>query len=596
MKIKKIIANNLYMIKCLLDIQASAIVGIIFVSVITTLIPVICNVVLLRYIINKLIIGNSLNKIFLVTIVVCVYILLTLIFSSLFKEYILPGAKERICSSILNRVNDKAVSLDISCYDNPLYYDELVWNMSAIEEKIDVIFDYLSKFPGYVANFILTSTVFTIIDKKLVILVLFTVFVTFIFNKPLAEANFNKENAIKSMRRKKQYIESVFKQYDYAQEIRLSNISSVLKREYNKNTKELQDVYRMKNKKVWIINFLQVFLSGYFMVNFVIVIYLGYQIIVKKNLNTGDFIAVFNGVNTLLSALYYLLGRFVTQIMESGYFIEKYRNFLSIEPSIKSGKKTINNGFQTLEFKNVSFSYNSKEEVLHRINFTIKRGEKIAIVGENGVGKSTLIKLVMRLYDVSAGQILLNGIDIREYDLVQYRKLMGVAFQNFQIYAAALGNNISGSVNYAPDRVMNVAKECGLYEIINKCVNGLETQMTKEFDDNGVILSGGEQQKIALARALYSNSELLILDEPSAALDPIAEQKLNKQLKNISNEKTVIYISHRLSSTVDADCIYVISNGQIVENGNHFKLLQKNGLYNKMWNFQAAKYVSNMGE
>ena len=120
--------------------------------------------------------------------------------------------------------------------------------------------------------------------------------------------------------------------------------------------------------------------------------------------------------------------------------------------------------------------------------------------------------------------------------------------------------------------------------------------MTKEFDDNGVILSGGEQQKIALARALYSNSELLILDEPSAALDPIAEQKLNKQLKNISNEKTVIYISHRLSSTVDADCIYVISNGQIVENGNHFKLLQKNGLYNKMWNFQAAKYVSNMGE
>lgn len=596
MKIKKIIANNLYMIKCLLDIQASAIVGIIFVSVITTLIPVICNVVLLRYIINKLIIGNSLKKIFPATIVVCVYILLTLIFSSFFKEYILPSAKERICSSILNRVNDKAVSLDISYYDNPIYYDELVWNMSTIEEKIDGIFDYLSKFPGYVANFILTSTVFTIIDKKLVFLVLFTVFVTFIFNKPLAEANFNKENAIKSIRRKKQYIESVFKQYDYVQEIRLSNISGVLKSEYNKNTKELQDVYRSKNKKVWIINFLQVFLSGYFMVNFVIVIYLGYQIIIKKNVNAGDFIAVFNGVNTLLSALYYLLGRFVTQIMESGYFIEKYRNFLSIVPSIHSGNKTINNGFQTLEFKNVSFSYNSKEEVLYRINFTIKRGEKIAIVGENGVGKSTLIKLVMRLYDVSDGQILLNGIDIREYDLGQYRKLMGVAFQNFQIYAAALGNNISGTVNYASNRVMNVAKECGVYEIINKCVNGLETQMTKEFDENGVNLSGGEQQKIALARALYSNSELLILDEPSAALDPISEQKLNKQLKNISNEKTVIYISHRLSSTVDADCIYVISNGQIVENGNHFKLLQKNGLYNKMWNIQAAKYVSNMGE
>lgn len=596
MKIKKIIANNLYMIKCLLDIQASAIVGIIFVSVITTLIPVICNVVLLRYIINKLIIGNSLNKIFPATIVVCVYILLTLIFSSFFKEYNLPSAKERICSSILNRVNDKAVSLDISYYDNPIYYDELVWNMSTIEEKIDGIFDYLSKFPGYVANFILTSTVFTIIDKKLVFLVLFTVFVTFIFNKPLAEANSNKENAIKSIRRKKQYIESVFKQYDYVQEIRLSNISGVLKSEYNKNTKELQDVYRSKNKKVWIINFLQVFLSGYFMVNFVIVIYLGYQIIIKKNVNAGDFIAVFNGVNTLLSALYYLLGRFVTQIMESGYFIEKYRNFLSIVPSIHSGNKTINNGFQILEFQNVSFSYNSKEEVLHRINFTIKRGEKIAIVGENGVGKSTLIKLVMRLYDVSDGQILLNGIDIREYDLVQYRKLMGVAFQNFQIYAAALGNNISGTVNYAPDRVMNVAKECGVYEIINKCVNGLDTQMTKEFDENGVILSGGEQQKIALSRALYSNSELLILDEPSAALDPIAEQKLNKQLKNISNEKTVIYISHRLSSTVDADCIYVISNGQIVENGNHIKLLQKNGLYNKMWNIQAAKYVSNMGE
>jgi len=434
------------------------------------------------------------------------------------------------------------------------------------------------------------------LDAKLLLLVVLTIFLTVIFNKPLAKANFEKENAGRVYVRKKMYVERVFQQSEFAQELRLSNIHHTLLKKYEINEMDMENCFKKYNGRVWILNFLQIYLSGYFMVNFVIVIYMGYQIFITKTVAGGDFVAAFNGINTLLSALYYLIGKFIRQFTESGYFIEKFRRFMEIKPKVVSGKKNIEGEFNTLELRNVSFSYENGDEILHKINLKISQGERLALVGMNGAGKTTLIKLIMRLYDVSEGEILLNGINIKEYNLKQYRKMIGVAFQDFQVYATSFGCNISGNVSYDLEKVIDVANQCGLKDKLNTLEQGMETRLLKEFNEKGVILSGGEKQKLALARALYQKSELLIFDEPSASLDPLAELHLNKTIMNAAKNRTVIFISHRLSTTVDTNCIYVLSEGKIIESGTHIQLLQLNGEYNRMWNYQADRYIRKRGK
>lgn len=327
------------------------------------------------------------------------------------------------------------------------------------------------------------------------------------------------------------------------------------------------------------------------MVNFVIVLYLGYQILVTKKVMGGDFVAIYNGINTLLGAMYYLIGNFLQRMIESGYFIDKFRTFLENEPSIKSGKRIPSDSTHTLEFKNVSFSYPNGKEILKNINCKIVDGQKIAIVGINGAGKSTFIKLMLRLYDVLDGEILLDGINIKEYDIDHYRQLFGVAFQDFQVYATSLKNNITGGIHYDSERLLKVINQCDLSKKVNSLEHGVDTELLKEFNEDGILLSGGETQKVALARALYQDSNYVILDEPSAALDPIAEQQINKTIINVSSNRTVIFISHRLTTTVDADCIYVISDGKIIEHGSHQELLKQNQTYAKMWHYQANKYL-----
>ena len=246
-----------------------------------------------------------------------------------------------------------------------------------------------------------------------------------------------------------------------------------------------------------------------------------------------------------------------------------------------------------IEFRDVSFRYPGAEDyALRHVSMKFRVGERLAVVGENGSGKTTFIKLLCRLYDPTEGAILLNGIDIRKYDYDEYIALFSVVFQDFQLLSFSLGQNVAAAVQYNPERAKACLQKAGFGDRLAQLPDGLETKLYKDFDEKGVQISGGEAQKIALARALYKDAPFVVLDEPTAALDPIAEMEVYEKFNEIVGDRTAVYISHRLSSCRFCDSIAVFDHGSIIQRGTHESLLQnEDGKYFALWNAQAQYYV-----
>ncbi len=280
---------------------------------------------------------------------------------------------------------------------------------------------------------------------------------------------------------------------------------------------------------------------------------------------------------------------------ESSLYVQKIRDFLAYEPKIQSEEGIEPaEGAREMELDGVSFAYDQRTGGLLRdISLHIAPGEKIALVGYNGAGKTTLVKLLMRLYDVDAGRILADGRDIRTYDVQKYRDSIGTVFQDFQIFAGSVMENVLLDVadGCSEDGIKEALADSGLMERVERMEKGIDTPLTTEFMEDGMDLSGGESQKLAIARVFYRKAGLMILDEPSSALDPIAEYQLNHAMLSATKDKTVIFISHRLSTTRLADRIIMLEQGRIVEQGSHSELLERDGKYAQMWRVQAGAYI-----
>lgn len=320
-----------------------------------------------------------------------------------------------------------------------------------------------------------------------------------------------------------------------------------------------------------------------------------YENLVTKHLSLAELTVM---TSLMVSATWILIDLFedIMNMIKNGMFIRNLRTFLEYREEIPEDQDGIvlTEPFETLEFDHVSFSY-QKEETIRDLCFTIRRGESVALVGHNGAGKSTIIKLMLRLYDPTEGVIRLNGVDIRQYNLRSYRKLFATAFQDVCLFGMTVEENILLGEEATPERearVIDALKKAGVYERIQKLPQGIHTMMTKEFDEDGAVLSGGESQKVAVARAFYRSCPVKIFDEPSSALDPIAEYQLNHAMLKMAEHRTVIFISHRLSTTRLADRIILMENGQIREQGTHEDLLAAGGIYARMWKVQASQYMS----
>ena len=309
--------------------------------------------------------------------------------------------------------------------------------------------------------------------------------------------------------------------------------------------------------------------------------------------NIVQYVAVLSRLGEGLQELMYLLSDnevYCTHLQNLFAYLDlpnhMYQGSLTVE------KRDDNEYY--VEFKNVSFQYpNADSYALKHVNLKFKVGEKLAVVGMNGSGKTTFIKLMCRLYDPTEGEILLNGVNIKKYDYNEYTSIFSVVFQDFRLFSFSLGQNVSASASYDEDKVIECLKKAGFAERINSLPNKLNTFLYKDIDADGVEISGGEAQKLALARALYKNAPFIILDEPTAALDPISEYEVYSKFNEIAGTKTAIYISHRLASCRFCDKIAVFHEGEIIQLGSHEELLaDSNGKYYELWNAQAQYYTT----
>lgn len=288
----------------------------------------------------------------------------------------------------------------------------------------------------------------------------------------------------------------------------------------------------------------------------------------------------------------------VTSLRTNNDYLEIFFDYLDTPTEMHYGtiptEKRMDNKYD-IEFHNVSFKYPGTDKyAIKNLNLKFKVGDRIAVVGMNGSGKTTMIKLLCRLYDPTEGYITLNGIDIQKYDYEDYLDLFSVVFQDFRLFSFSVGENVSAEVDYDEDKVWSSLEKAGMLERVKAMPKGLKTPVYKDFEEDGVEISGGEAQKLAIARALYKDAAFVILDEPTASLDPIAEHEIYSRFNDMVKDKTAVYISHRLSSCRFCDRILVFDNGQLIQDGSHENLLENpDGKYSELWNAQAQYYAEN---
>ena len=553
----------------------------------TTVIPLV-NIWLWKEVLNG-IVANEIQPVF---IILGVYLSLKLIAYLLaqFDNYVNGRYSDQLQFYIETVMMEKTSRVDLAFFDSAQMGDKVRHARSNFEVMMDMtwlVFNILSCTVNVVATLIIVSSY----KWWLGIITLVLLIPYFLYNKWYTDKRFRMEKEQLRDNRKKDFYGGVFFDNNIQFEIKLNNIGDYFIRRYKEMWKELYHI----NKKEDIRHNLRSMLIMILCVSAeAIVLVLSVMDVIAKKIGIGDLQYNLSMVSRLRSESQALMSN-VTLFLTNNTRLIELQEFMAIEPQTeKSGIKQPSAN-PKIEFCNVSFRYpNSEQYVLKDCSFTIEPHEKVGIIGLNGAGKSTIIKLMFRFYDPEEGVIKLDGVDLKEYDVYAVRKVFGVLFQDFVTYCLPLREIIALSDfenRFDDEKLKKACDISGASEIIKDWEQGFDSVLGRYYADNGKDLSGGQWQLVGLARAYFKDSEYMILDEPSAALDPISEVRIFEQLYHLSEGKSSVTISHRLSNTTLADKILVIEDGHIIEQGSHFELLKQNGRYAKLFNLQASKYL-----
>ena len=584
-------SNVFYMLGVMFKVSPMLVIGEIIMHILCTLPGRLVSVIGLKFVIDEVSGDGDPKKIILGISLILGILIFRDITNALFFELFVHRQREKLDLGIQSLLYKKAASLDLAKYDNPEYYADFIL---AVENSSDNIRYLLGMVKGYVEeilSFVLIGSLIFTIDPVALVIVLVSSFIFIPVGRYTGKLMVERREKITELHRVGDYFARVFYLPEYAGEIRTSGVFSLLRRRFSESADNIISTQKKYIKKLDKLFFLQettIYVIGY---TLVLTLYIGYKTIVVGDMTAGDFVATFNGAVSLGGGILYLTVYSVRWFTERSEMIDKYRKFLKTDNDICDGEHIAECGKpETITVKNITFSYEGNDKnSLDGISFEIKPYEKVALVGYNGAGKTTLTNLLLRLYDVSGGAIEIGGRDIREETVESHRDRFAAVFQDFQIFSASVGENVALSIEYDEERVWEALKAAGFDKELPK---GLETILLREFDEEGLMLSGGEQQKIAIARAFYKDCPYVILDEPSANLDPVSEYELNHAMMTGAEHKTVIFISHRLSTTRNADKIFMMEKGKIIESGSHEELMNLNGKYAEMFNLQAEKYNS----
>lgn len=512
-------------------------------------------------------------------------------------EYYRQVNTPKIYRYIFHQVMDISDQITLSEYEDPEFYDSYTKALDQCVDQAMQLLITLGKFLGNIVATVMTFVIVVSVDPVLMIVVLAPICASFYFGKKTSNVNYTMEQEVTRSRREADYIKRVFYERKYAGELRLYDMQSLLltrQKEAVDRTYEITLRYRMK--AAWY----SFFAFGSYSVVATVgaYVYVAFMVKLGYRTNIASYVAMIN-------ALAFSSGQF-KEAMINGIYVSKqtalFRNlkdFLELPRTASELKKQCEH-VESISFEHVTFTYpGATRPTIKDMNFTWTKGEKIAIVGYNGAGKTTLVKLIMGLYPPTEGRILVNGEDLQNIDKKSYRKLFGTVFQDLQVFAMTLAENV---LLYSPkdEKDYEMAEKAltnAQFDIHHRgLTKGLDTMISREFDEEGFVCSGGQAQKIAIARVFMKNPDMVILDEPSSALDPLAEYNMYRNMMRASEGKGVIFISHRLSSARMATHIFMMKHGSIIEEGSHDSLMALKGEYYDMFTLQAQNYQESIPE
>ena len=549
----------------------------------------------MRYVINALQAGETFQAIMIfIGITVGVFAAMAL-YNSFIQGYVAPVANASLNKQLYQKLFKKSRNVELECFENSDFYDKYTLAMknadTRLYETVDQLFGVLFGFVASIFAFIFMFQV----DKLSVAFIFLPIIGNFYFRRLNTHVDYERNKEMAPHNRRIDYINRIMYLKDYAKEIRLTNIFKLLKRQY---TDAITGVADVTKKFVWKSAFLHWF---YVMFTFTFIfegllIYGAYRTLVSNTMSLAQLAVI---TSMMVSTTWILIGftDSVTASFKNGLFVDYLRTFLEYEEKIPEDYDGADPGrtIESIEFRNVGFAYKDIP-VLKNLNMKFEGKKTYALVGHNGAGKSTIIKLLLRFYDPTEGEILLNGRNIKEYNLQKYRALFATAFQDNRMFSMSVADNVTLGEDIPAEKreaiVTEALKLSGVYDKVMSLPQGINTTLTREFDDSGAVLSGGEFQKIVVSRAFARSCPVKVFDEPSSALDPIAEYQLFDNILKACKENTLLFISHRLSSVQNADHVFLLENGEVREEGTHRELIDRKGLYADMYQKQAENYLA----
>ena len=590
---KRTFKNNGYM----LGLIIKACPGVPILALISTVLgsvhSFLLNTYLYQYALNALQEGKELRIILITLGCMFGYSVLYMLFGSISSCYF-ELKYPKVEAYIQDLLQKKAVEVDLACFESSAFYDTYVKATSEATNRAYTVMNNILDVIWITIEVVAVGTLIITIDPIFLILAFLPFLCTLLIGKKRNRLKYDYNMRNKEVARQRDYVRRTFYLNDFSKEMRLTEMWKVMYKRMHSSISEMKEIVNKYGYKMMFFRYLFDFIFDVVVHSGTIVL-AAFKTLVAKNMLLGDCFVVINSISNIAGSVNYM-GDVFFKLDENSLYVDNLRDFLEYEVHIAEDENApVVPSFQKLELKNMTFEYEGQENpALSNVNLTVSVGEKIAIVGHNGAGKTTLIKLLQRLYDPSEGEILINGENIKNYRLSSYRNLFGTVFQDYRLFATTVAENVMlrGDIT-DEDRatVKDALERSGIYSKIESLSNGVDSNVTREFDNEGAMFSGGEAQKISIARIFAGKQEIVIMDEPTSALDPIAEQEMYRNMFEACEGKTVIFISHRLSSATMADRIYMFENGEIIEQGTHSELLAMNAKYADMWHKQADTYA-----
>lgn len=551
------------------------------------------NVILPRYLIDELLTTKNVDRLLLFGGGIVAF---NLVFGFINRTYrrLIDVKSKYVEHRVQQEMAKKIMNVEYKYLEDPYYLDLKERAVFAINNQsaLSNLIYYMSKIVGDIFTLLgLIAIIFTLSYLLIVILVI-GIILTLIINALFMKYQSKFLQNLIPINRRYGYYFMLSMDPRLSKDIRLFNMSPLLLGRVEKYNKEINDEFKVYYRRQGItygiqkiINAIQ---SGF------VYLYVSLRVISEKlgpKIGIGQYTMYISSAITFTKTFDGIFESAIRIIQMLGY-LSPFMEFMELKEVKHHKNDLILEEVSEVEFRNVCFSYpKSNQLILDNISFKFTKGEKISIVGLNGAGKTTLIKLLCRLYTPNSGEILINGKNIYEYDYENYIKQIAAVFQDFKLFAYSIRENLSGDEMIDLEKANKIIDQVGLVEKINELPNGIDTLLNKAYDEDGVELSGGQAQKLAIARALYKEASLVILDEPTSALDPIAEADIYRNFNDLVLQKTAIYISHRMSSSIFCDRVLVIENGKVTAYDTHPNLMKNNNsLYYKLFTSQAKNY------